>query len=119
MNRRSLRTSAGLGLGMLVLPGASFAADLPLKAPALKAVYDWTGLYIGAHAGYSRGSSSFVLSDPAATVGSGQFSGMIGGVQASYNYRLASGLRIPTKSPRRTDMKSPVDSETMSPTFPI
>ena len=92
MNRRSLRTSAGLGLGMLVLPGASFAADLPLKAPALKAVYDWTGLYIGAHAGYSRGSSSFVLSDPAATVGSGQFSGMIGGVQASYNYRLASGL---------------------------
>ncbi|MGY3235636.1 hypothetical protein ACVMAJ_002526 [Bradyrhizobium sp. USDA 4448] len=28
-------------------------------------------------------------------------------------------LRIPTKSPRRTDMKSPVDSETMSPTFPI
>ncbi|MCK1266794.1 hypothetical protein IVB44_22405 [Bradyrhizobium sp. 49] len=28
-------------------------------------------------------------------------------------------VRIPTKSPRRTDMKSPVDSETMSPTFPI
>lgn len=28
-------------------------------------------------------------------------------------------MRIPTKSPRRTDMKSPVDSETMSPTFPI
>jgi len=28
-------------------------------------------------------------------------------------------LRIPTKSPRRTDMKSPGDSETMSPTFPI
>ncbi|MCL8485993.1 MFS transporter, partial [Bradyrhizobium denitrificans] len=28
-----------------------------------------------------------------------------------------AGLRIPTKSPRRTDMKSPVDSETMSPTF--
>ena len=27
--------------------------------------------------------------------------------------------RMPTKSPRRTDMKSPVDSETMSPTFPI
>ncbi|MCL8489512.1 hypothetical protein, partial [Bradyrhizobium denitrificans] len=25
-------------------------------------------------------------------------------------------VRIPTKSPRRTDMKSPVDSETMSPT---
>jgi hypothetical protein len=23
------------------------AADLPLKAPALKPVYDWTGFYIG------------------------------------------------------------------------
>ena len=33
--------------------------------------------------------------------------------------RPAKCLRIPTKSPRRTDMKSPVDSETMSPTFPI
>ena len=31
----------------------------------------------------------------------------------------AAKLRIPTNSPRRTDMKSPVDSETMSPTFPI
>lgn len=28
-------------------------------------------------------------------------------------------MRIPTKSPKRTDMKSPVHSETMSPTFPI
>ena len=28
-------------------------------------------------------------------------------------------LRIPTKSPGCTDMKSPGDSETMSPTFPI
>ena len=32
---------------------------------------------------------------------------------------LEAQLRIPTKSPRRTDMKPPVDSETMSPTFPI
>jgi len=28
-------------------------------------------------------------------------------------------VRIPTKSPGCTDMKSPGDSETMSPTFPI
>ncbi|MGY4352990.1 hypothetical protein ACVWXM_009507 [Bradyrhizobium sp. GM7.3] len=32
---------------------------------------------------------------------------------------IGASVRIPTKSPRRTDMKSPVDSETMSPTFPI
>lgn len=29
------------------------------------------------------------------------------------------GVRIPTKSPGCTDMKSPGDSETMSPTSPI
>ena len=32
------------------------AADLPLKAPALKTVYDWTGFYIGGHVGYGGGS---------------------------------------------------------------
>lgn len=78
---------------MLAVTEAS-AADLPLKAPAWKAVYDWTGLYIGAHAGYSRGSSNFVLSDPAAITGNGVFSGMIGGVQAGYNWRLNSGLLV-------------------------
>jgi hypothetical protein len=30
-----------------------------------------------------------------------------------------AALRIPTKSPGCTDLKSPGDSETMSPTFPI
>ena len=79
---------------MLAFPAAVHAADLPLKAPALKAVYDWTGLYIGAHAGYSRGSSSFALNDGTAINGSGVFSGMIGGVQAGYNYRLNSGWLV-------------------------
>ena len=32
------------------------AADLPLKAPALQAVYDWTGFYLGGHVGYGGGS---------------------------------------------------------------
>ena len=38
---------------------------MPVKAPPVQTAFDWTGLYIGAHAGYSRGSSSAVLSDPA------------------------------------------------------
>ena len=61
---RYLRTAAAIASGVLAFPAAVHAADLPLKAPALKAVYDWTGLYIGAHAGYSRGSSSFALKTP-------------------------------------------------------
>jgi high affinity Mn2+ porin len=65
-----------------------------LRSMGLRArrICDWTGLYIGAHAGYSRGSSSTVLSDPATIAASSSFSGMIGGVQAGYNVRLSSGL---------------------------
>jgi high affinity Mn2+ porin len=83
---------AGVGLSLLALDGPAVAADMPIKAPHIQAVFDWTGLYIGAHAGYSRGSSSAVLSDPALAANSSIFSGTIGGVQAGYNYRLPSGL---------------------------
>ncbi len=89
---------AGMGLTLLACDGAAFAADLslkmPVKAPPIRSVYDWSGFYFGAHAGYGRGSSTAVLSDPAPTVDSGTFSGMIGGVQAGYNYRLPSGLLL-------------------------
>ena len=53
--RRWTRASAGIGLGMLTLAEPALAADLPLKAPALKAVYDWTGFYVGGHFGYGGG----------------------------------------------------------------
>src|SRR5512143_1947111 len=46
------RLFAGLGLSLLACDGVALAADLPLKAPALKTVYDWTGFYLGAHVGY-------------------------------------------------------------------
>jgi len=97
MNRCSRsweRVFAGVGLSLLMLDGPAVAADLPVKGPHIQSVFDWTGLYIGAHAGYSRGSSSAVLSDPALATTSNAFSGMIGGVQAGYNYRLPSGLLL-------------------------
>src|SRR3984957_784117 len=50
------RVVAGVGLSLLALDGAAAAADLPLKAPAFKAVYDWTGFYLGCHFGYGGGS---------------------------------------------------------------
>jgi high affinity Mn2+ porin len=85
---------AGLGLGMLALDGPAIAADvrLPVKAPHIQSVFDWTGFYIGAHAGFGRGSSSAVLTDPAITATSGSFGGVIGGVQAGYNVQLSSGI---------------------------
>jgi len=97
MNRCSRsweRVFAGMGLSLLVLDGSAVAADMPVRAAHIQSVFDWTGLYIGAHAGYSRGSSSAVLSDPAAIAASNAFSGMIGGVQAGYNYRLPSGMLL-------------------------
>ena len=79
---------------MLALDSPAIAADvgLPVKAPHIQSVFDWTGFYIGAHAGFGRGSSSAVLTDPAITASSGSFGGVIGGVQAGYNVQLSSGI---------------------------
>ena len=79
---------------MLALDSPAIAADvrLPVKAPHIQSVFDWTGFYIGAHAGFGRGSSSAVLTDPAITATSGSFGGVIGGVQAGYNVQLSSGI---------------------------
>jgi high affinity Mn2+ porin len=74
----------------------SLSADdnLPRKAPPVQSAFDWTGLYIGAHAGYGRAPASAVLTDPLlnATATNSASAGMIGGVQAGYNVRLPSGL---------------------------
>ena len=91
---RYLRTAAAIASGVMVFPATGRAADLPLKAPALKAVYDWTGLYIGAHVGVTRGTSSATLTDPTLATDNNVFTGATGGVQAGYNWRLNSGLLL-------------------------
>jgi high affinity Mn2+ porin len=105
--RSGLRNLAlgGAVIGMLAFAGPAGAADitLPVKAPYLQSVFDWTGFYIGAHAGYSRGTAVATLTDPAVTTTSSTFSGMIGGLQAGYNYRFSSGLLLGVE----TDMTSP------------
>jgi len=92
--RSSKGVFAGLGLGMMALADPAAAADLPLKAPVMQAIFDWTGFYVGAHVGYGRGTSNAVLTDPTVTAGPGVASGMIGGVQAGYNHRFQSGLLL-------------------------
>jgi len=85
---------AGVGLSLLVVDGSAIAADMPVKAPYIRSVFDWTGLYVGAHAGFGRGSSTAVLADPATSTTSNSFGGMIGGVQAGYNYQLPTGMLL-------------------------
>ncbi len=85
---------AGAACGALALGSSAQAADLkmPVKAPYAQPLFDWTGFYIGAHTGYGGGHSSATLWDPVPTSVSGNYGGMIGGVQAGYNWRTASGL---------------------------
>ena len=70
--RRSSRCLLAGGLSLLALDSPAIAADvrLPAKAPHIQSVLDWTGFYIGAHAGFGRGASSAVLTDPAITASS-------------------------------------------------
>jgi outer membrane immunogenic protein len=85
-----------------MIAGPAMAADMPVKAPppAGAAVYNWTGFYVGANAGYGWGNSSFALfgNDPAAqgiiaqyTASDGSFhtSGFIGGGQLGSNWQVA------------------------------
>jgi high affinity Mn2+ porin len=86
---------AGTALGLVLLPGVcARAADIPLKAPRPSPAFDWTGFYIGAHAGYGRGTSNATLQDAAFDSGSKHFGGLMGGVQAGYNYTLPTGLLL-------------------------
>src|ERR1700754_3640776 len=86
------RVLAGLALGVLWLDAPALAADIPLKAPRIQPLYDWTGLYFGAHAGFGRGHSSAVLSDPSIATTNNSFGGPIGGLQAGYNVQLPSRI---------------------------
>jgi high affinity Mn2+ porin len=112
MNRRSRTQTcalASVGLGMLGFAGSAAAADLPLKAPALKTVYDWTGFYIGGHVGYGGGSlgpgtnpvpeESFPF-PPSLT-------GLIGGYQAGYNRQLSNHVVLGVEAD--ASFGSPVD----------
>ena len=118
MSRRR-RTSncafSGVGLGMLALANAAAAADLPLKAPALRTVYDWTGFYIGGHVGYGGGSlgpgtnpmpEQGVLFPPSIT-------GLIGGYQAGYNRQLSSHVVLGIEAD--ASFGSPVDAPRLTP----
>lgn len=93
--------SVGAAVALALLSTTAMAADLPSRrappvyVPPPLPVFSWTGLYIGAHAGYEFGSSQ-----TSSTVGFGSAnpSGFIGGGHIGYNYQfgnfggLGSGL---------------------------
>lgn len=82
---------AGLALGA-VSADVARAADtaIPVKAPRTVPVFDWSGLYVGGHAGYGGGSFG-PATNPLPQQGvffPHSITGLIGGFQAGYNVQL-------------------------------
>jgi outer membrane immunogenic protein len=79
--------TAGFIAGFGQLAGA---ADLPVKAPIVRAapvaVYNWTGFYIGAHGGAAWTDKRWFLPGTG-EVANYSANGAIGGVQAGYNWQ--------------------------------
>ncbi len=86
MKKIALATSA-----LVLLAGSAFAADLAprvyTKAPAFVAAYNWTGLYLGAQAGYGWSDS---LSLNGASVSNNDVKGGFVGGTVGYNWQLAN-----------------------------
>jgi outer membrane immunogenic protein len=81
----------GAVAAVVLAPTAALAADLPVKAPAPVAIYDWTGFYIGVAGGGSLGTSDHIdratgVSDAA---GYNVKGGLIGGT-LGYNWQMSN-----------------------------
>jgi outer membrane immunogenic protein len=82
--------SAAVAVCAILGIGAASAADMPVKAPppAVAAVYDWTGFYVGGNIGYGWGDNTdpgITAVDPGGS-GIGNFltTGIIPGISGNY-----------------------------------
>jgi len=106
---------AGVGLSLLALDGPAAAADMPLKAPVFKAVYNWTGFYLGGHVGYGGGSFG-PGTNPLPEQGvffPHSITGLIGGFQAGYNRQLANNVVLGVEAD--ASFTSPLDVPALTP----
>jgi outer membrane immunogenic protein len=117
-------------LSALVAPAS--AADLPLKAPVYKAppvaVYNWTGFYVGGNVGAIGSTGNAVhqcYNDTGVFNGAGcdivpdaglNGTGVLGGVQAGYNWQINNWLFGLEGDAQGTSLKS---SSSNANTFPL
>lgn len=87
MNKRSAAIWLGAtALGAVVISGQALAADLPVKAkPIVAAAFDWSGVYVGVHAGYGGG-----MKDWEGQTGDFVARGALAGGQIGINKQLGS-----------------------------
>jgi outer membrane immunogenic protein len=95
-----IKLLAGIAAAAIVTSGSAFAADMPLKAPAPVALYDWSGFYIGGFVGGGWfhndefdpdvGFSGLLFGVPLATAVSTTTtgSGFIGGIEGGDRYQF-------------------------------
>src|SRR5205809_2086555 len=105
----------GVGLALLAFELPAMAADLPLKAPAAKTVYDWTGFYLGGHTGYGAGSFG-PGTNPLPEQGvflPHSLTGLIGGYQAGYNRQLPNNIVLGVEAD--VSFTSPLDRARLIP----
>ncbi|MCR6733383.1 MAG: outer membrane beta-barrel protein [Afipia sp.] len=92
--------SALLALSAALLAStASFAADLPArtytKAPIYAApIYNWTGIYVGAHIGAAFGGDNGYATTIAGLTGSNRDAAFLGGGQVGADYQFAPNWLI-------------------------
>ena len=84
--RRCVRLAAGATC-IVLSAAAAIAADVPvvLKAPAAPAVYNWTGVYLGGHAGYGTG-----MKDWTSSIFDFDVKGFLGGGQIGVNQQVGN-----------------------------
>jgi high affinity Mn2+ porin len=109
------RICAGVGFGLLALDVPAFAADMPLKAPAFKALYSWTGFYIGGHVGHGGGSFG-PGTNPLPEQGvffPHSITGLIGGFQAGYIRQFPNHVVLGIEAD--ASFTSPLDAPRLTP----
>ena len=90
----------GVAFGALAAINPALAADFPVKAPKyvapIVAPYSWTGFYVGGNVGYGWGNGDLTYNEsafgsfglPTSISGSHNLDGVIGGLQAGYNWQF-------------------------------
>lgn len=88
---------AALGLGASVSVATAADLRMPVKAPVMVPVYNWTGFYIGGNIGYSFGRSHHdwsAVRSGGTVLASGSNShnldGVLGGGQIGYNWQVTN-----------------------------
>lgn len=116
--------SAAVAVSVLSFAGAALAADLspppkvgyPVKgAPYVAPLYDWTGFYVGAHAGvgWFQGAADNIAGTGTANSLSGM--GYLGGGQIGYNYQLGSWVFGIELDMAYTDIRGKGTNPTLAP----